>query len=120
MYSQMVMEHFNDPRNVGEIVGYSAMAEGSAGGDVTFIYLQVRDRRIQDIKFKTFGNAAAIAAASMLTTMARGLPLAEAKDITPEQLTEGLGGLPEDKLPCAALATDTLKHAIEDYEAKRP
>jgi nitrogen fixation NifU-like protein len=120
MYNEKVLEHFNSPRNVGESERKDGVGQvqSPACGDTTFIYLDVKDGVIEDIKFKTFGCAAAIASSSVLTEMAKGLTLEEAKNLTNAQLVEALGGLPALKIHCSVLAADALHAAIEDYEAK--
>ena len=119
MYNETVLDHFTNPRNVGECEHQNAIGrvQSPSCGDTTFIYLDVEDGIIQDIKFKTFGCAAAIASSSMLTEMAKGKTLTEAKSITNEEVVEKLGGLPEFKVHCSVLAADALRAAIEDYEA---
>ena len=121
MYNDKVLEHFNNPRNVGESERKDGVGQvqSPACGDITFIYLDVEGDVIQDVKFKTFGCAAAIASSSVLTEMAKGLTLEEAKKLTNEQLVEALGGLPPVKIHCSVLAADALHAAIEDYEAKQ-
>lgn len=121
MYSETVIDHFNNPRNAGELKDAAAMgrAFSPACGDTTFIYLDVADGVIKDIRFKTFGSAAAVAASSMLTTLAKGKTLEEAKAITNDDIVGQLGGLPKVKLHCSALATDALRAAIEEYEKNR-
>ena len=118
MYNETVIDHFNNPRNVGELNGANAVGEVSSPvcGDTTFIYLDVEDGVIKDIKFKTFGCAAAIASSSMLTTMVRGMTLEEAKNISNDDVVKALGGLPEVKVHCSVLAADTLRKAIDEYE----
>ncbi len=120
MYSEKVLDHFNHPRNVGESERKDGVGEvqSPACGDTTIIYLDVEGDVIKDIRFKTFGCAAAIASSSMLTEMAKGLTLAEAKKITNAQIVENLGGLPEVKIHCSVLAADALRAAIADYEQK--
>lgn len=122
MYTEKVLDHFNNPRNVGEDIKKDAMGQvqSPSCGDTTFIYLDVEDGIIKDIRFKTFGCAAAIASSSMLTEMAKGKTLAEAKKLTNEQVVEELGGLPPEKVHCSVLAADALRAAIEDYESKHP
>jgi len=121
MYNDKVMEHFNNPRNVGESARKDGVGQvqSPACGDTTFIYLDVEDGVIQDVKFKTFGCAAAIASSSVLTEMAKGLTLAEAKKLSNKDLVDALGGLPELKIHCSVLAADALHQAISDYEAKQ-
>ncbi len=119
MYNETVLDHFNNPRNVGEIDKADTVVgevTSSHCGDTTFIYLDVADGVIKDVKFKTFGCAAAIASSSMLTTMAVGKTLEEAKKITTDDIVRQLGGLPEAKIHCSVLAGDALLKAIEAYE----
>ncbi|NLF80298.1 MAG: iron-sulfur cluster assembly scaffold protein [Clostridia bacterium] len=118
MYNKTVIDHFNNPRNIGELGNSAVVGEVSSPdcGDTTFIYLDVEDNIIQDIRFKTFGCAAAIASSSMLTTMAKGKTLEEAKQITNDDIVEALGGLPEMKIHCSVLAADALRKAIDEYE----
>ena len=121
MYSDKVMEHFKNPRNVGEIP--DADGVGKVGnpvcGDVMFIYIKVKDGILTDIKFKTLGCGAAIATSSMITEMARGKTLEEAKKISRGDVAEALDGLPPQKMHCSNLAADGLKAAIEDYEKRQ-
>jgi len=121
MYSDKVMDHFKSPRNVGEIT--DADGVGKVGnpvcGDVMFIYIKVKDDIITDIKFKTLGCGAAIATSSMITEMARGKTIEEAKKISRGDVAEALDGLPPQKMHCSNLASDGLKAAIEDYEKKK-
>ncbi|MCD4845462.1 MAG: Fe-S cluster assembly scaffold protein NifU [Methanosarcinales archaeon] len=121
MYSDKVMDHFTNPRNVGEI--RDADGKGSVGnpvcGDTTDIYIKVKDGIITDIKFKTFGCGAAIATSSMITEMAIGKTLEEALEITRDGVANELDGLPPKKLHCSNLAADGLRAAIEDYLGKK-
>ncbi|KAF5424383.1 MAG: nitrogen fixation protein NifU [Candidatus Methanomarinus sp.] len=121
MYSDKVMDHFTNPRNVGEIK--DADGKGSVGnpvcGDTTDIYIKVENGKISDIKFKTFGCGAAIATSSMITEMAIGKTLKEALEITRDSVADELDGLPSQKLHCSNLATDGLRAAIEDYLGKQ-
>ncbi|TKY91397.1 MAG: Fe-S cluster assembly scaffold protein NifU [Candidatus Methanomarinus sp.] len=121
MYSDKVMDHFTNPRNVGEIK--DADGKGSVGnpvcGDTTDIYIKVENGKISDIKFKTFGCGAAIATSSMITEMAIGKTLKEALEITRDSVADELDGLPSQKLHCSNLAADGLRAAIEDYLAKQ-
>jgi len=121
MYSDKVLEHFKNPRNVGEIP--DADGVGKVGnpvcGDVMFIYIKVKDDIITDIKFKTLGCGAAIATSSMITEMARGKTLEEAKKISRGDVAEALDGLPPQKMHCSNLASDGLRAAIEDYEKRK-
>ena len=120
LYTEKVMEHFMNPHNIGEI--QNADAVGEAGnpvcGDVMFLYLKVKNNRIEDIKFKTLGCAAAIATSSMVTDIAKGKTLDEALKITNKQVAEELGGLPAVKMHCSVLAQEALKNAIENYRKK--
>ncbi len=119
MYTEKVMDHFTNPRNVGEIENANGVGEvGNAScGDIMRIYLLVEDNIIKDIKFKTFGCGAAIATSSMVTEMVKGRTLAEALEVTNKAIAEALGGLPPVKMHCSNLAADALKRAIEDYQA---
>ena len=121
MYSEKVMEHFRNPRNVGVIE--DADGVGTVGnpvcGDMMTIYIKVKDDRIEDIKFQTFGCAAAIATSSMATELAKGKTLEEALKITKQTVAEALGGLPPQKMHCSNLAAEALKRAIADYLKKQ-
>jgi nitrogen fixation NifU-like protein len=119
-YSEKVMEHFMNPRNVGEIP--DADGVGTVGnpvcGDLMSFYIKVDDGRLKDVKFKTFGCGAAIAVSSMVSEMAKGKTLEEAKKITNADVAEELEGLPSNKMHCSNLGADALHKAIEDYEEK--
>jgi len=121
MYSKKVMEHFLNPRNMGVIE--DADGVGTAGnpvcGDTMTIYIKVKNGRIVDIKFQTFGCAAAIATSSMITELAKGKTIEEAEKITRDDVADALEGLPPIKMHCSNLAADALKAAIEDYRKKR-
>lgn len=121
MYSEKVMEHFRNPRNVGEIP--DADGVGTVGnpvcGDLMTIYIKVKDNRLVDVKFKTFGCGAAIATSSMTTELAKGKTLEEASKITRANVAESLDGLPTQKMHCSNLAADALKAAINDYLEKK-
>ena len=121
MYSDKVMDHFKNPRNTGEIP--DADGVGTVGnptcGDLMTIYIKVKENRIEDIKFKTFGCGAAIATSSMTTELAKGKTLDEAMKITRASVAESLGGLPKVKMHCSNLAADALHAAIEDYKEKK-
>ncbi len=121
MYSEKVMEHFKNPRNVGEIP--DADGVGTVGnpvcGDLMTIYIKVKDNRLTDIKFKTFGCGSAIATSSMITELAKGKTLEEALKITRANVADSLGGLPPVKMHCSNLAADALHAAIEDYNKKQ-
>lgn len=120
-YSDIVIDHFMNPRNVGAIE--NADGVGAVGnpvcGDMMTFYIKVDDQdRISDVKFKTFGCGAAIAVSSMTTEMAIGKTLEEAKAISRNTVAEALGGLPPQKMHCSNLGADALHAAIEDYEAR--
>jgi NifU-like protein involved in Fe-S cluster formation/metal-sulfur cluster biosynthetic enzyme len=121
-YSDIVMEHFRNPRNVGRLDDANAKAvEGSpACGDMVAVYLKVNpsDLRIEDISFESYGCASNIATASIITEMARGKTLEEAKNLTWKQISDALGGLPSIKVHCSVLAIDSLRAAIENYEER--
>ena len=122
MYTPKVMEHFNNPRNVGVIEDADGVGEvgNPTCGDMMKITIKVKDDRIDDIKFQTLGCGAAIATSSITTEMAKGMQLDEAlEQITKESIAGALGGLPKQKLHCSLLATDGLKAAIDDYRGKK-
>lgn len=122
MYTEKVMDHFSNPRNVGEIKDANGIGEvGNAKcGDIMRIYLKVDDNDvITDVKFKTFGCGAAIATSSMVTEMVKGKKLDEALEISNQAVAEALGGLPPVKMHCSNLAADALHEAIKDYIAKK-
>jgi nitrogen fixation protein NifU and related proteins len=120
-YSEKVMDHFMNPRNVGEIP--DADGVGTVGnpvcGDMMAFYIKVEGDRLADIKFKTFGCGAAIAVSSMVSEMARGMTLDEAKALSNESVADELGGLPANKMHCSNLGADALHEAIADYEKKK-
>ncbi len=120
MYSRKVIEHFQHPRNVGEIKDPDGV--GRVGnpvcGDIMEIYIKVKANRIEDIRFKTFGCAAAIATSSMVTELAKGKTLDEALKLTRNDVAEELEGLPPIKMHCSNLAAEGLHKAIEDYLKK--
>jgi len=117
MYTDKVMEHFKNPRNMGEIP--DADGVGTVGnpvcGDLMTIYVKVKNNRLEDIKFKTFGCGSAIATSSMITELAKGKTLEEGLKITRANVADSLGGLPPVKMHCSNLAADALHAAIEDY-----
>ncbi|HWQ89948.1 MAG TPA: Fe-S cluster assembly scaffold protein NifU [Desulfitobacteriaceae bacterium] len=121
MYSQKVMDHFTNPRNVGEIPDADGVGEvgNTQCGDVMRIYLDIEDDIIKDIKFKTFGCGAAVATSSMVTEMVKGKTIAEALEISNQAVAEALGGLPPQKMHCSNLAADAVHAAIKDYLDKR-
>ncbi|MBI5680190.1 MAG: Fe-S cluster assembly scaffold protein NifU [Methanobacterium sp.] len=121
MYSDKVMEHFQNPRNVGEIEDANGI--GTVGnptcGDLMTIYIKVKDDVIEDIKFKTFGCGAAIATSSMVTEMAMGKTIEEALEITRNDVADNLEGLPPVKMHCSNLAADALHAAIDNYRENK-
>lgn len=120
MYNEKVMDHFQNPRNVGEMDNPSGVGEvgNMKCGDIMKIYIKVEDDVIQDIKFLTFGCGAAIASSSVLTEMVKGKTLQEAEEITNQHVADELEGLPPAKLHCSNLAADALHNAIKDYKSK--
>lgn len=120
MYSDKVIEHFNNPRNVGEIENPSGV--GTVGnpvcGDIMKMFIKVNNGTISDIKFKTFGCGAAIATSSVLTEMVKGKTIEDASKISNKDVADALGGLPPLKLHCSNLAADALRKAIEDYKSR--
>lgn len=121
IYSDKVMEHFTNPRNVGEIENPDGVGEegNPICGDVMAFYIKVKDNRLEDVKFKTFGCGAAIAVSSMVSEMAIGKTLDEAMKITPGIVADMLEGLPKNKLHCSNLGAQALHKAIENYRAKK-
>jgi nitrogen fixation NifU-like protein len=118
-YSPVVIDHFQNPRNVGELPDANAQASvtNPVCGDVLQLMLKIVDGRIAEARFKTFGCEAAIAASSLLTEMIKGKTLTEVHGITPDHITQALGGLPKVKLHASALAEEALKEALEQYGA---
>jgi nitrogen fixation protein NifU and related proteins len=121
MYNETVMEHFKNPRNVGEIVDADGVGEvgNPACGDIMAFYIKVKDNVLEDVKFKTFGCGAAIAVSSMVSELAKGKTLEDAMKITNQSVLEALEGLPKKKHHCSNLGADALHRAIEDYVAKQ-
>ncbi|MCS3923485.1 Fe-S cluster assembly scaffold protein NifU [Methanosalsum natronophilum] len=120
MYSKKVMDHFTTPRNVGEIEDADGIGEvgNPSCGDMMTIYIKVNDGILEDVKFKTFGCGAAIATSSMITEMAKGKTIEEARKITRDDVANELEGLPAVKMHCSNLAADALNSAIDDYIKK--
>ena len=120
MYNEKVMDHFNNPRNMGEIDSPSGV--GTVGnakcGDIMRVYLKINNNVIEDIKFKTFGCAAAVATSSMTTELIKGKTLEEALKMTNEDVLAALGELPGNKVHCSVLAAESLREAILDYQKK--
>ncbi len=121
IYSEKVMEHFMNPRNVGEIENPDGIGEvgNPVCGDMMTFYIKVKDNRLEDVKFKTFGCGAAIAVSSMVSEMAMGKTLAEARKITPKLVAEELEGLPKNKFHCSNLGAQALNKAIDNYLKKQ-
>ncbi len=121
MYTEVVMDHFRNPRNVGVIKDADGVGEvgNPLCGDMMTIYLKIKDEKIDDIKFQTFGCGAAIAVSSMLTEMAKGKTLDEARKITNKDVAAALEGLPKNKLHCSNLGADALGLAIKNYETQK-
>jgi len=121
MYSEKVMDHFNNPRNVGEIKNADGIGEvgNPVCGDIMKIYIKVKDNKITDCKFRTFGCGAAIATSSMITEMVKGKQVDDALKISNKEVAEALGGLPPVKMHCSNLAADGLAKAIENYKLKK-
>ena len=122
MYNETVMDHFVNPRNVGEMADADGVGEvGNAKcGDIMKIYIKVEDDRIVDISFETFGCGAAIASSSVATEMVKGMTIDEALAVTNQMVIDRLGGLPAVKIHCSVLAEEALHKAIADYRAKHP
>jgi nitrogen fixation NifU-like protein len=120
IYSEKVMDHFTNPRNVGEISNPDGVGEegNPVCGDMMTFYIKVKDNRLEDVKFKTFGCGAAIAVSSMVSEMAKGKTIDEARKITPELVAKELEGLPKNKFHCSNLGAQALNKAIDDYMAK--
>ncbi|MFA7467691.1 MAG: Fe-S cluster assembly scaffold protein NifU [Desulfotomaculaceae bacterium] len=121
MYTEKVMDHFENPRNVGEISDANGVGQvgNPSCGDIMKIYLKVEDNIITDVKFKTFGCGAAIATSSMVTEMAKGKTIEEALQLSNKAVAEALDGLPPKKMHCSNLAADALHAAIKDYKEKQ-
>lgn len=120
LYTKTVMDHFTNPRNVGEIKDADGIGEvGNARcGDIMRIYIKVKDDKIDDIKFQTFGCGSAIAASSMATEIIKGMKVEDALKVTNKEVVERLGGLPAIKIHCSVLAEEALKAAIYDYATR--
>ena len=120
MYSEKVMEHFSNPRNVGDMQDPDGIGEvgNPVCGDMMTFYIKVKDDVLIDVKFKTFGCVAAISVSSMVSEMAKGKTLKEATSITNKSVASALDGLPKEKMHCSNLGAEALAKAIEDYEKK--
>ena len=121
MYTEKVMDHFRNPRNVGEVENPDGVGEvgNPVCGDMMTFYIKVKDDRLEDVKYKTFGCGAAIAVSSMVSEMAKGKTIAEALKITPKLVADELEGLPKNKFHCSNLGAQALQKAIEDYQGKQ-
>lgn len=119
-YSEKVMDHFQNPRNVGEIKDADGIGEigNPVCGDMMTFYIKVKNNRLEDVKFKTFGCGAAIAVSSIVSEMAKGKSIEDALKITNELVAKELGGLPANKMHCSNLGADALRKAIENYLKK--
>ena len=121
LYSEKVMEHFRNPRNVGVIEDANGIGEvGNAKcGDIMKMYLKIEDGVIQDVKFETFGCGSAIASSSMATELIKGKPVAEAEKLTNQAVAEALDGLPAYKMHCSVLAEEAIHAALEDWRSRK-
>ncbi len=120
LYSEKVMDHFRNPRNVGVIEDANGIGEvGNAKcGDIMKMYLKIEDGIVEDVKFETFGCGSAIASSSMATELIKGKPVTEAMKLTNKAVAEALDGLPAYKMHCSVLAEEAIRSALEDYEKK--
>ena len=121
LYSEKVMDHFRNPRNVGSIENADGVGEvGNAKcGDIMKIYLKIDEDVVSDVKFETFGCGSAIASSSMATEMIKGKPVSEALELTNKAVAEALDGLPAHKMHCSVLAEEAIQAALEDYQNKK-
>ena len=121
LYSDKVMDHFRNPRNVGVIEDADGIGEvGNAKcGDIMKMYLKIDNDIITDVKFETFGCGSAIASSSMATELIKGKPVSEAMALTNKAVAEALDGLPDYKMHCSVLAEEAIRNALEDYERKK-
>ena len=122
LYNQTVMEHFMNPRNMGDIKDADGVGEvgAAACGDIMKISLRIKDGKIEDARFKTFGCGSAIASSSMATELIKGRSIDEAMNFSNQEVVDALGGLPPVKIHCSVLAEEALKAALEDYLKKHP
>ncbi|MDR2666307.1 MAG: Fe-S cluster assembly scaffold protein NifU [Endomicrobium sp.] len=120
-YSEKVMKHFTNPRNVGEIKGADGIGEvgNPVCGDMMTFYIKVNNNKIEDVKFKTFGCGAAIAVSSIVSEMAFGKTIEEVMALTNADVAKALGGLPPNKMHCSNLGADALHKAVENYKSKK-
>ena len=122
LYSEKVMDHFRNPRNVGVIEDANGVGEvGNAKcGDIMKMYLKIEDDIITDVKFETFGCASAVASSSMATELIKGRPVSEARKLTNKAVAEALDGLPDYKMHCSVLAEEAINSALDDYFRRHP
>jgi nitrogen fixation NifU-like protein len=122
LYNQTVMDHFMNPRNMGDVKDADGIGEvgAAACGDIMKISLKIKDGKIEDARFKTFGCGSAIASSSMATELIKGRTIAEAMNFSNQEVVDALGGLPPVKIHCSVLAEEALKAALEDYVKKHP
>ena len=121
LYSEKVMDHFRNPRNVGVLEDANGIGEvGNAKcGDIMKMYLKIEDGIIEDVKFETFGCGSAIASSSMATELIKGKPVSEARQLTNKAVAEALDGLPDYKMHCSVLAQEAIESALKDYESRQ-
>ena len=121
LYSEKVMDHFRNPRNVGVLEDANGIGEvGNAKcGDIMKMYLKIEDDIVKDVKFETFGCGSAIASSSMATELIKGKPVAEARQLTNKAVAEALDGLPDYKMHCSVLAQEAIESALKDYESRQ-
>lgn len=122
LYNETVMEHFMNPRNMGDLKDADGVGEvgAAACGDIMKISLRIKDGKIEDARFKTFGCGSAIASSSMATELIKGRSINEAMNFSNQEVVDALGGLPPVKIHCSVLAEEALKAALEDYLKKHP
>ena len=120
LYSEKVMDHFRNPRNVGVLEDANGIGEvGNAKcGDIMKMYLKIEDDIVKDVKFETFGCGSAIASSSMATELIKGKPVSEARQLTNKAVAEALDGLPDYKMHCSVLAQEAIESALKDYESR--
>ena len=120
LYSEKVMDHFRNPRNVGVLADANGIGEvGNAKcGDIMKMYLKIEDDIVKDVKFETFGCGSAIASSSMATELIKGKPVSEARQLTNKAVAEALDGLPDYKMHCSVLAQEAIEAALKDYESR--
>ena len=121
LYSEKVMDHFRNPRNVGVLEDANGIGEvGNAKcGDIMKMYLKIEDDIVKDVKFETFGCGSAIASSSMATELIKGKPVSEARQLTNKAVAEALDGLPDYKMHCSVLAQEAIESALKDYESRQ-